>query len=172
MPLDTNTQPYASVSDFLARYDRRTIGDLVSDTDDRETNLDNHPVLLSALSDASGIVEAYCLAGGRYHSEDLASMTGNAASLLKRLVCDIAYLLLKDRRGYILDDYHREIYGRVSSTLEKLRNGEMIFGFTKTQKAGVARVSEKSPMTIRTISPLATDFARRVFGIRSLYIIP
>lgn len=167
--LDTSPISYATPDDLLARYDSRTIGDLASDDNRRLTREEiiASPIVRSILQDASGIVESYCIAGGRYTHEDLLSLTGNAKNLLIRLVCDIAYLLLKDRRGYVNDQPNNEIITRTSTALTKLRNGELLFGYSKNIEASVSRTSTKPAAIIRFFNPTATDLAVRLFGLRS-----
>lgn len=169
--LDTSHAAYVTPEEFLARYDARLIADLVSDSDNSVPidQLPGNSKLLAALADASGIVEAAVLSGGRYDSSDLASLSGNNRALLVRIVSDLAYLLLKDRRGYLLDDRAHHIMSRVDDWLKRLRNGEWIFSYESAKSAGARRAISGDGRLIRIRNPLSVDFAWRYFGIRAIY---
>jgi phage gp36-like protein len=121
--------PYATPAELLVRYDARRVGDLVSDTGDRDTNPVASPVLAACLDDASGHIDSACRVGGRYSTTELDTMVGNGSSLLIRLTCDIAYGLLVARRGYSATDQQAMApnYKPALDMLELIRKGERVF---------------------------------------------
>lgn len=120
---------YATPAQMGTRYDIRRIGDLVSDTGDRDPAPLTSPVLAACLDDASGHIDSACRVGGRYATSELTAMTGYGASLLVRLTCDIAYGLLVARRGYSATDQQAMApnYKPALDMLELVRKGERVF---------------------------------------------
>ena len=97
---------YASAADLIARIDTQIVGDLITD-DDTDTGLRERPsqatildstVLSTALGDASGLIDAALQNKGLYTPDQLAALTGNALSHLKRITCIVAIAMLFDRR--------------------------------------------------------------------------
>ena len=97
---------YASAADLIARIDTQIVGDLITD-DDTDTGLRERPsqatildstVLNTALGDASGLIDAALQNKGLYTPDQLAALTGNALSHLKRITCIVAIAMLFDRR--------------------------------------------------------------------------
>lgn len=139
---------YASASDMIARKDVRTLGDLVSDNGIRviEGSLAGNAKMTAALEDASGLIEAGLLQGKRYSTADLAALTGNSMSYLKRLTCDIAFWLLWDRKpSYKPEDHSRSAaYEECQTALELLRKGQHIFNVETVKDAGLPDVQTPS----------------------------
>lgn len=160
---------HAAVSDLLARYDLRRIGDLVLDTDQRATveeltgNGAAGVVIQTALSDASGMINSAILAGGRYELADLEAMTLDSKNHLKRLCCDIAYGLLISRRGYGGADLDAMTSRAKESeaSLELLRTGERMFYIEKNEQASVVQQAQVS----KKINLFSSELDR-YFGIR------
>lgn len=125
---------YASPSDMLARYDARTLGDLVSDDNEQITAVDltTDAVLLAMLDDASGSIDSELSVGGRFKPADLAGLTGSELSHLKRITCDIAFAYLLRRRGGIDAEKHGANLKLAETHLERLRRGETIFRIPDT----------------------------------------
>jgi len=126
---------YADGNDLIARYDSRTLGDLVSDTGTRVVaGLATNAVLLQALDDASGLVESACFVGNRYLSTDLTGLPTNSNALLERITCDLAFALLRQRRGYDIEQYLgvKESY----ELLNRLRLGERVFDVAEVKDKG------------------------------------
>src|SRR2546428_9807095 len=84
LTINSGTQTISPVQ-FLARYDGRTIGDLVSDDGTNHTMVGSPPVytasvlytnetLLLLLQEAMGEVESACLVANRYQPSDLANL--------------------------------------------------------------------------------------------------
>ncbi|QDU97530.1 phage protein Gp36 family protein [Lignipirellula cremea] len=142
---------YATPAQMFERKRVETINDLVSDDGVRQSRVDllSHPHLLTALADASGAIDAALTAGRRYSTGDLADLTGNAASLLQRVCCDIAMALLYERNpGREVEQQQR--YRELSeSHLQRLRSGEDVF---QQQAAGAGLPTVDGPS--------AVDYAR------------
>jgi phage gp36-like protein len=161
---------YATPSQMLTRYDARRLGDLVVDGDKTTpratpTQLLSDPVLAEMLADASGLIDAALLVGGRYSPADLATLAAVEAALptpsstfklLVRLTCDLAYGLLVRRRGLGMD--LAPGYAEAAALLDRLSNGELIFDVAAVVEAGRTRVVQLS----RQIGHLST--LTRVFG--------
>lgn len=134
---------YASASDLIARKDARTLGDLVSDDNLRAEQVDlaTNTVLLAALDDASGEVDAALMQGKRYSAADLADLTGNSLAYLKRITCDIAFALLWNRRGYTGSDAQQAAIEDSRKALERLRKGENVFNLEAQKDAGLPAIT-------------------------------
>lgn len=116
---------YASSSDLTARFDERTILDLLSDTNTPATLPSTR--LDTILADSSGELNAHVRVGGRYAVSDLTSLTGDALEYLKGIVCRIAMLRLMQRRPELYASVGEAMSKDLTKTLEDLRNGAMIF---------------------------------------------
>lgn len=154
---------YAEPSDLLTRYDARVIGDLVKDDGiraGRDALLD-HPVLLAALADASGEIDASVLQAKRYTAADLEALTGNSLAHLKRLTCTIAFGLLWERRPWSdsEENAREEAQKRARQALEMLRKGQTIFDVDDVKDAGLPSTHEPSIERIRALN-LTVDHAR------------
>ncbi len=131
---------YASVSDMVRRKDVRTLGDLVTDDNTRvtEANLASNNAITDALADASGVIESACFESNRYTADDLNGLEGNSLSLLKRLTCDLAFSMLRRRRGY--DAEELEEFQWANDFLDRLRKGEAVFNVAANKDAGTPQV--------------------------------
>ena len=129
---------YATAAQLLERYDARDIGDLVSDTGDQASPIDllSHPLMTTVLEDASGAVEAALLVGNRYTTDQLEDLTGNSASYLERLVCDIAMSYLLARRPGFDPDRMKSQYEMSEMHLERMRAGENVLNLVDQKDAG------------------------------------
>lgn len=165
MPLTplTGSTSYASTSDFLIRYDVRTVGDLLSDTD---VSLSAGEVVSSTrlqalLDQASGEVETACSAGKRYQPDDLDALIdngGNGAQYLIGLVCDLTMWKLMNRRPSPVATAPPGPAQSALDALQLLRGGERILAFEEAAEAGKqVRFLTQSGCTI-------TKVASRYFG--------
>ncbi|MCC7424820.1 MAG: DUF1320 family protein [Planctomycetaceae bacterium] len=136
---------YATPAQIIERYDVRDIGQLVADDDTQVAagDLDDNTVLLAALADASGDIEAALLAGERYTVANLEGLTGNSASKLVRLTCDIAMAYLYGRRPAHDPDKLKAFEERAAKQLERLRKGENVFNLAPQKEAG--RIDHATP---------------------------
>ena len=129
---------YATPNDIIARYDFRTLGDLVGDDGSRKNvaELQVNTNLQAALDDASGLLESACFVGSRYTHDDLNGLTGNSLALIKRLTCDFAFAFLRQRRGYDLEQF--PLVNESFHYLDRLRLGERVFDVGEVEEAGNA----------------------------------
>jgi phage gp36-like protein len=149
----------ASPQDLLDRFDARLLGQLVNDT---QTPLDptqflSSPVAQAALDDATGIVYAALFVAYKYTATQIAGVTAESASLLKRLCCDLAIVMLCQRRGW---DY-LDKFPMVQLSLEmiqQLRNGERVLDLAANEQAGLAAASLASLAQQRRIGLVTTEW--------------
>jgi phage gp36-like protein len=126
--------PYASITDLSNRIDVRILGDLVSDTNTRVTNLTNNTILNVCLSGATGEINAACLVGERYTVVELSSLTGDDQAILTDLCCWLAFKRLRMRRGLPLVDFPQ--IDDAETFLQLLRNGDRTFNLEEQEAAG------------------------------------
>lgn len=158
----TGSTSYATPTQFLDRYDVRTVGDLLSDTD---VSLSSGEVLTSTrlqalLDQASGEIETAAVAGLRYRPDDLDALItngGNGAQYLVGLVCDLAMYKLMNRRPSPVATAPPGPAQAALDALQMLRDGERIFGFVEAGVAG---------MTVTKVSGQCSivSSAQRYFG--------
>lgn len=156
-------------SDLIARYDVRTIGDLVNDDGTAASSGTitggANAVITAALEDASGEFIAALRQGGRYTEDDLTSLTGNSLAHMKRIVCKIAFWHLWERRAS-WDDDERADAARSDArrALQDLRQGVTVFDLTSQVNAGNPSVSVPTVLEIRQ-SNLLVDRVREGGGM-------
>lgn len=144
---------YATVHQLLTRFDRRDLGDLASDDDNRvgPEDLADHPRLQAALDDASGDIDAAMVVAGRYDVADLAALTGSTLNHLIRMTCDIAAAYLMTAR---LGDDPEKIAKRLEvaeAHLEKLRQGTNVFNLADNVDAGLPAVDGPTSLAIENL---------------------
>lgn len=174
----SSSSPYISASEFLKRYDWRTIGQLLSDDDtgpDLISTLTNSATtegerLESVLKDASGMVEIACLKGGMYTVADLEALTGNQAAILKRLVSDIAVNLCYQRRPSTNHPMPQQTQVAMN-LLDAISQGDKIFGLQAQIDAGHAELKTDTPENVETRNGM-TVIAQEFFGIRGKRKLP
>jgi phage gp36-like protein len=163
---------YATPADLMARFDARTLGQLVRDDSRQatETELRESIVVQAALDDASGEIDAALIVGGRYKPSQLAELTGNAKSYLVRIACWIAMRHLWGRRPYLEDPAKDEAENQARKALASLRKGEAIFildeddAVTNSMPALIA----DTPRSVRAQN-LTVDHARGSFFPRKRF---
>lgn len=173
----SGTTPYAQPSDMLNRYDARSLGKLLSDTGAEmdQGDIPTSTVLTALLQQASGLIESACVVGMRYNINpqasppinDLAALTGNSQQLLIGLVCDLTYWYLWNRRPH--RERKSELPAQVEMAfdwLDRLRNGEAIFGLLENIQASVVSDVYETPQTIAQRNGVVFQ-AERYFGIRA-----
>lgn len=118
--------------------------------------------LLAALQGASGEVEEYALAGGRYDPATLAALAGNQLTRLEGLVADLAFWRLAKVRWP--DVRPEDVSGAAEAlaALQRLGKGETVFGTVEAAAAGVGSVAD----TDRTGCGTTVNESRRFFGYR------
>lgn len=158
---------YATPQNCLDRVDARRLGDLLLDDGTRVSpaNILTNTRMLSVLADASGLIEAGLLRGGRYSVSDLSTLavtTNNGNNLLIRICVDLAYGLLLEARAYSESEIGSMApgYAKALAYLDRLSAGEWIFGTAPVIAAsGVPPVVKLSTNVV-----LLTTAARRYFG--------
>lgn len=157
---------YATPADLLARYDRRTIGQLVRDdgVQATESELLSSNVVQAALDDAAGEIDAALLVGGKYRPSELAELAGNARSLLIRITCWIAMRHLWGRRPYLEDPAKDEAEQQARKMLAALRKGELLFALDEDAAvaSSLPALVADTPESVRAQN-LIVDHARGKF---------
>lgn len=130
---------YATPADLLLRYDANLLGMLVNDNSQQlsPAQLQNDAATQAALDDATGIIQSALYVAYKYTAAEIATATAESLSLLRRLCCDLAIVMLCQRRGY---DYNDK-YPMLALSLEliqQLRNGERVLDIGGNEKAGLA----------------------------------
>lgn len=130
---------YATVADLIARFDRRDIQALVSDTQFQVElmELGENAALLAALDDASGIIDAALLKANRYSTDDLNGLTGNSLALLKRICCAQVMVLLLERRPDRDPERLEAQTNLAESYLKRISKGEDVFDLEPVKEAGL-----------------------------------
>lgn len=159
--------PYASAADFEQIIDVNLLGDLVNDdgTEATLTQLASSGALDMALARASGLVEAFALAGQMYTAADLQALTGNAQALLKGIVCGLAIQYLRGRRGAMEPGRYPQ-YDEAMKFLEMLASGTTIFAFAETAAAGLPDTEVMEPQDYTQGLPTLLTNQTRQWGMR------
>jgi hypothetical protein len=168
-PLSATT-PYCSVADLFVYHDSDQVADALRQGNAARPSLaamadptsEAGGRLLRFLLAASGRLEAVCLIGRRYVPEDLQALTGASLEMLKKLVADLAFWQLAQRRQPGTAD-PKTVPGALEALemLKALRDGETVFGFEETADAGLPDVIPARPDLLLT--PNAVGRARRIF---------
>lgn len=160
---------YATSSDIIARFDARTIGDLVSDDGVRVevSALSGNANLTAALDDASGDVESALVMANRYTTTALDALTGNALATLKRITCEIAMAHLFNRRPGFRPEQHEQVDERARAHLERLRKGENVFNLEDQRDAGTPSVGGPTTLQFDRLG-LIVDRTRHYYPRRQL----
>lgn len=147
--------PYATGDEFLKRYDVRLIGDLVRDDGTQEPagSLPANTVLLAVLEDASAAVDAAVFVGNRYTPAQMSSLSETAAAFVRRLVCDLALIYLKRRRGRFDQDRDAALLKEVNATLDSLRQGEDLLLLENQSSAPGSTIEMVRPELIPVHAP-------------------
>lgn len=129
---------YATATDMIARYDVRTLGDLLSDNEN--VRLTSAQVLASTtlatlLSEASGEVEGVAFARRVYEPDDFAALTDNGLAKLAGVICAVCLQKCMARRPSRVKELPQQMVLALAD-LERLRLGDHIFAFSETADAG------------------------------------
>lgn len=160
---------YADAFDLVDRKSAQTIGDLVSDSGEAvdEGDLSSNARVTAALDSASGAIESALLAGGRYSTADLGSLSGNGLAYLKMITCDIAMTYLFARKPTTSVDEYKAAQDLADVHLERLRKGERIFNIAEVVTAGVPSYSGPTVPELRELN-LIRDRTNNYFPARRL----
>lgn len=156
---------YATADDMIARYDSRTLGELVTDDGQRaeEVELSTNAKMTTALSTATGHVNAACLRGNRYTVAELEALTGESAEYLNDIVCAQAFWILWRRRPYGDDALRKAAKEEADMALEQLRTGDMVFDVDAVKDAGIPQIDTIARVTIGSQWELVADKCRPSF---------
>lgn len=166
----SGSSPYLTAARLKYYRDTRRVLDLLRDDDTPATwadavdsTTDPGKRLLAALQGASGEVEEWALAGGRYAPADLAALTGNQLARLEGLVADLAFWRLSVVRHP--DCRPEDVSGAepALAALARLGEGKTIFGTVEAAAAGVTATADLD----RTGDGTTVLEARRYFGDRA-----
>jgi hypothetical protein len=119
-------------------------------------------VLLAVLLGASGELESACQVGNRYSAADLAALTGSGLHRVRKVVADLAFWALCQRRTP--QSGNPETVPGAKQALEeldRLRKGERIFSFSESADAGL-------PETVRP-DPSLNEAGRAVIQAKRLF---
>lgn len=148
---------YATAADMVARYDVRTLGDLLSDNEQvrlTPSQVAASTILATLLSEASGEVEGVAFGRRVYEPADFAALTDNALAKLAGIVCAITLQKLMARRPSRVKELPTQA-ALALEEFEKLRNGDRIFAFAETADAG------KDMVTITNDSMVPCPISKR-----------
>lgn len=170
----TSATAYATAADLFAYHDWQQVADMVRDGDGprpsraalADATSESGAAVAKFLLLASGELESACRVGNRYLPADIAALTGAGAEYRDKLVSDLAFWRLAQRRQPGTGD-PRVVPGAVQAleALTDLRDGHRIFGLLESAEAGLPSAVEPDPAADgRTFSTV--NRARRLFGTR------
>jgi hypothetical protein len=164
------SEPYCTPANFLVYHDWKLVASLVRDdesdlptkADLLDDGTDAGEMVVAFLMAASGELESACQVAARYSPADLAALTGAGAARLSKLVADLAFWRLSQRRQPNAAD-PKNVPGAVQALedLDRLRDGERIFPFVESADAGLPSVSD--PDLSQQANPLIQE-ASPYFG--------
>lgn len=166
--------PYATPDDLILRKDERTLAMLSSDTSVPTpiVNLPTNQKLLTALSGASGKINAAILKGGRYTKAQLDALTGDDRELLVSICCHIAFWELWKRKTYTnkRSQDRQFAWEEQREWLTALKTGEEIFAIDEVIAAGHPNVQEIGLIESQDLNLVADKCrGRGVFPKRRTY---
>jgi phage gp36-like protein len=137
----TTLTAYATADDFVAAFDEQTLKDLASDSGIPAASLSTDEKVIAALNTGAGRIEAACLIGKIYTTDDLAGLSGNSKALLVRLNCELGLLYLLARRPEKYgSDYFKALNGYLEDYLTALQQGKRLFATENAKDAGLPNV--------------------------------
>lgn len=160
---------YITAAQMLARYDSRRVAELNSDTGSPVTPTD--PVSVTSIFgaaayDASAMVDTALQAAGRYRRDILAALVADPdpskGAPIVRVVCDLTYFLMLNRRGLPAAEIDRLApnYKGAKQWLDDLASGKTVLDITASIDAGLP----SSGLT-NVNDPLRVSNWNRGFGI-------
>jgi hypothetical protein len=158
---------YATVEQFQAAVDTRTLAQLGTDSATPGLVDVNNTIIMTALKRGSADVERTALQGKRYGLSDLATLLADEDWTLIGLTIDLAISHLLGRRIGNASEDIKERVRRADETLKSLRSGDMIFRSEAAAEAGVIRPSIITPETRGRLNLVGDQpyFPRRQTGI-------
>ncbi len=175
LTVNSNAAPLIPVQEFLNRCDWRTVGQLLSDTDDpidfvtlTTAGTPENTLLVTHLNGSTGELESACTRGQKYTPDDLALLAASGTASADYLFDVITWLTLPRiyrRRPDLLDRLASEIL-RGAEVLEQLGSGLAVFGFLESQEAGSIGVQDETRRQVYRRDGLETQ-AARLYGNRA-----
>ena len=149
----------AQPSDLLLRFDSNLLGQVVNDQGQQQTStaLLTNAALHAALDDAAGTVYAALYVAYKYTAAELSTLDSPSTSLLTRLVCDLAIVMLCQRRGYSYDDKYPMV-GLSLEMIQQLRNGERVLNLAGNESAGLSASVHPSICLQERIGLVTADY--------------
>lgn len=142
----TSATPYCSAEAFFDYHDAEAVADLLRDKDAPRPVIASLKVSTTTLGAklyrfllaAAGELESAVMVGKSYSPTDLAALTGSAKEHLIRLNANLCFWRLCQRRQPMSAD-PKKVPGaeQIEDTLQKLKDGERIFGFLESADAGL-----------------------------------
>ena len=163
---------FADSTDMTARYDERTIGDLLSDDGTRVSPsvFPTNDKLNAALDATSGEIRAHLLRGQRYSQTDLDNLTGDDLEYLKDITCQGTFWRLYRRKPYQDKDQHNEARDQYKEILASLRRGDEVFaGVTDDIEAGRPKVDTVTRVQAQDWNLVADAMRPRFYNERRSY---
>ncbi len=157
---------YATPSDLMLRYDSNLLGMLVNDNSQKiaPSAILNDPATQAALDDATGIINSALYVAYKYTASQIAGVTSESASLLKRLCCDLAVVMLCQRRGFDYSDKY-PLLNLTLDIIERLRSGERVLDLAANESAGNTKNCNVTVVQQERAGLVVTNF--RIFPMRS-----
>jgi hypothetical protein len=175
LTVNSNLAPLIPVAEFLNRCDWRTVGQLLSDSDDpidyvtlTTVGTPENTLLLKHLSGSTGELESACTRGQKYTPDDLAllALSGTAgAAYLFDVLTWLTLPRIYRRRPDLLERLESEIL-RGAHVLEELGSGLAVFGFLESQQAGSVSVQDETRRQVYRRDGLEVQ-AQRLYGNRA-----
>lgn len=165
---------FATAADMIARYDSRTLGDLVSDTGAAvaEGGLAADTKMIAALASATGELKAALQRGKRYTTAQLTALTGESQAYLVTLTCAIAFWYLWRRKPPYSEadaQFRQNARAEFEEAIEKLVSGENIFDIDELVDASIPKVDTVSRIEATGWNLLADACRGRFFPRRRSY---
>lgn len=166
---------FADSGDMTARYDSRTLGDLLADDGTRVTtgNMAANTRMLAALKSATGRMKAALLRAERYTISDITNMqdSGHAdydedsSEYLKTLTCSVAFWEIWRAKPQRDNDSSARKGAREESdeAIKTLLTGEEVFNVPRATDAGTPKVQTVTRSEIESDWSLFVDTARGRF---------
>lgn len=157
----------ATQADLQIYYDWREIGDLISDSTETISALDQvtagniYYTRLGRLRDrAEGEVLSYLLTGGRYTEADIAALTGASKEILVGLICTFWMLYLLERKPLFRPDALEAKREETERLAKQLQSGANVLNIATAIDAGKPVAAGPSSTDYQQNYNLITDRVR------------
>lgn len=131
---------YATAAQFIQMYDKRVIGDLVSDANARVSDPTVDANVLAALDQGTEMVRAAVRGLGTYTDAQIADVLTTAWNPLTQMTCDWAMAALFKRRYQAMTDAQAEHFRLLQRQLDMFRRGEFVLDVPAQEAAQGAAI--------------------------------